>query len=94
MIKRLIDVRFANNMAFATKSINTWSVDDVCDFLQNLELGHLQPKFKENAVSGSDLSSGLTEEDFINELGVTKLQYRKIQTGMTSLAGYDGVAQT
>lgn len=75
-------------MAFATKTVNTWGVDDVCDFLSNLELGHLQPKFKENAVSGSDLTS-LSEEDFHSELGVTKLQYRKIQTGITSLSGYD-----
>lgn len=77
-------------MAFATKSANTWSVDDVCEYLQQLELGHLQPKFRENAVSGSDLTS-LSEDDFHTELGVTKLQYRKIKTGLDSLAGYGSI---
>lgn len=73
-------------MAFATKPVNTWSVDDVCEFLGNLELGHTIPKFKENGVNGSDLTS-LSDEDFTTELGLTKLQHRKIKTGLESLAG-------
>lgn len=95
-------------MAFATKPVNQWSVSDVADYLDQLELSHLKPStqlsifflglccppshlppstaFKENAVSGSDLQA-LTEEDFVNELKVSKLQYRKIKTGLASLEG-------
>ena len=57
--------------------IDSWSVDDVCSFLSSLSLGHVEPAFRNNGIDGLMLSA-LSAEDFETELGLTKLQARKI----------------
>lgn len=55
-----------------------WSVEDVAQFLESIELPHLVKKFRENGVDGLMLHE-LSEEDLTTELGCTKLQARKIR---------------
>ena len=62
----------------AKKSKN-WSVEDVCSYLVRLELAHVSDKFRHNGVDGSFLAD-LKEEDLIAELGLTRLQARKVLT--------------
>ena len=56
-----------------------WSVDDVAEYLNRLSLGHVSDKFRENGVDGAYLLE-LDECDLVNELGLTKLQARKIKS--------------
>ncbi|KAJ8902887.1 hypothetical protein NDN08_006207 [Rhodosorus marinus] len=62
---------------------DAWSVDDVCDFLDKLQLGHLSPAFKENAIGGKDLAE-LTDDDLQSELGCKPLQIKKIRRELDS----------
>lgn len=55
-----------------------WDVQTVCNFIDSIGLASLSPAFKENAVAGSDLIE-LTDEDFTDSLGCTKLQAKKIR---------------
>jgi hypothetical protein len=57
----------------------SWSVDEVCDFLTVLSLGHVEQAFRTNGVDGMLLST-LSAEELEAELGLTKLQARKILT--------------
>ena len=61
------------------KAHHAWSVEEVCSFLERLELGHVGDKFRENGVDGSFLAQ-LSVEDLVEELGLTKLQARKVIT--------------
>ncbi len=54
-----------------------WSVNDVCDWLLTLDLPHVQDNFRLNGVDGQFLAT-LTEEDLVQELGLTRLQARKV----------------
>jgi len=56
----------------------SWGVEDVVQYLQSIELGHLANTFRENGVDGLMLQE-LSEEDLMTELGCTKLQARKIR---------------
>lgn len=56
-----------------------WSVEDVCSYLERLELDHLTDKFRVNGVDGEFLAD-LSEQDLVQELGLTKLQARKVLT--------------
>ena len=55
-----------------------WTVDDVCKYVSDLELGHVAPAFKENAIDGRMLAS-LSEADMVAELGLKPLQARKVK---------------
>ena len=57
----------------------SWRVDEVVEFLHEIELGHLEPIFRENGVDGRFLSE-LPEADLVQELGLTKLQARKLKS--------------
>lgn len=57
--------------------VNRWDVAMVCGFLDTLELGALQDAFRENAVDGQMLKT-LSEDDLVTELGLKKLQARKV----------------
>lgn len=57
----------------------SWRVDKVVEFLHEIELGHLEPIFRENGVDGRFLSE-LLEADLVEELGLTKLQARKLKS--------------
>jgi len=62
----------------AKKSAN-WSVEDVCNYLVRLELPHVTDNFRKNGVDGSFLAD-LTQEDLVNDLGLTRLQAMKVKT--------------
>ena len=66
----------------ATKS--AWPVEQVVSWLGSMALGHVAPQFVANGVDGSFLSE-LTEEDLANELGLSKLQARKVSSRWSSL---------
>ena len=57
----------------------SWRVDKVVEFLHKIELGHLEAIFRENGVDGRFLSE-LQEDDLVGELGLTKLQARKLKS--------------
>lgn len=63
------------------KKVASWSVDHVLRWLQRLELGHLAERFRDNGIDGA-LLKDLTEQEFMSELGLTKLQARKLMTRM------------
>ena len=55
-----------------------WRVDDVVNYLQSLSFGHLESAFRSNGVDGQFLST-LSEDDLTTELGLTRLQARKVK---------------
>ena len=55
-----------------------WSVEDVVGFLGGLDLGHVAPAFRMNAIDGLMLAD-LSEKDMVEELGLTPLQARKVR---------------
>ena len=60
------------------KKFVDWTADDVATWLGQLELSHLAPSFLDSAVDGALLSE-LTQEELVSELGLTKLQARKVK---------------
>lgn len=69
--------------ALGHRNCRNWSVEDVAQYLEQIELKHVIPKFRENGVDGLMLHE-LSEEDLMTELGCTKLQARKIMRQTTS----------
>lgn len=59
------------------KRFASWSVDEVVMYLDNLGLGHAAAAFRRDAIDGRMLAE-LCEEDFVGELGLTRLQARKV----------------
>ena len=59
-----------------------WTVDDVCKYIADLELGHVIAAFRDNAVDGRMLAS-LSEADLVAELGLKPLQARKVKDRLT-----------
>ena len=62
----------------AKRNCSAWSTDGVAEYLARLELGHLEAKFRENGVDGQMLVC-LSDEDLVTELGLSKLQARKVR---------------
>lgn len=60
-----------------SKPIELYSVQDVQQLLEDLDLNHLKAIFVKNAVNGRDLLS-YDKDTLIRELGTTELQARKI----------------
>lgn len=60
-----------------------WRVEDVVRFLKELELGHLEQVFRLNGVDGRFLFS-LSEAELVSELGLSRLQARKVKLSLTS----------
>lgn len=61
----------------------SWSVEDVMAWLETLSLGHIAERFRDNGVDGEFLAE-LSEEDLVTELGLTKLQAKKIKARFPS----------
>ena len=59
------------------KAVQIPHIEDVVRYLDGLGLGHVANKFRENAVDGDFLAT-LCEEDLVAELGLTRLQARKV----------------
>ena len=62
----------------AKRGCRHWSVGDVVAFLHQLELGHVEELFRTNGVDG-DMLQDMSEDDLHSELGLTRLQARKVQ---------------
>ena len=60
------------------KRPRTWTVNDVVDFLQSCDFPHLGDMIRSNGVDGEVLVS-LSDSEMKEELGLTKLQVRKIR---------------
>lgn len=58
-------------------AIENWSTDDVQSLLEDIGLGHLAPKFKDNGVNGKDLLE-LEDDDYRESLGCSNLQVRQL----------------
>lgn len=58
---------------------NAWDVEEVVKYMECLGLSHRADKFREDAIDGEMLCS-LSEEDLISEVGLSKLQARKVIT--------------
>ena len=76
--KRTAGVGFTGDTPEAKRGPQSWSVGDVLQYLDKLDLGHVKDTFINNAVDG-ELLMGLSPEDLVQELGLTKLQARKIK---------------
>ena len=66
-------------------AVRDWGVDAVCDYLAGLELGHLAPGFRSNGIDGKMLLE-LSEEELVGELGLTKLQAKKVRGRLLTLS--------
>ena len=60
-----------------------WSVDDVVAYLGRLGLGHLRVPLRASGVDGAFLDT-LSEEDLVQELGLSRLQARKVMGRLPS----------
>jgi hypothetical protein len=59
----------------------TYDTDEVCIWIMAIGLGSKVDAFRENAVDG-DMLLSLTAEDFVDPLGLTSLQAKKIQRSL------------
>ena len=67
------------NTPEAKRTSATATVQEVAEWLATIGLGHVAPTFIDNAVDGLFLL-GLSEQDLVSELGLTKLQARKVKS--------------
>lgn len=67
-------VNVVNDVVMGT-SVSDWSQAEVASFLEDIGLGHLAPKFKDNGVNGKDLLE-LEDEDYRESLSCSNLQVR------------------
>jgi uncharacterized protein (AIM24 family) len=65
------------------KAIESWSVDDVVEWLTGIGLGHKVDAFREKAIDGKQLL-GTPPEEWKKTLGLSNLQVRKIQRELES----------
>ena len=63
-----------NFLHTAIKSVSEWTVEDVSDWLDELNLGEYKESFTDNAISGEHLTS--LGKDDLSELGVKRLGHR------------------
>ena len=68
----------------AKKQCQHWSAGEVAQWLDTLSLGHLSECFRENGVDGSFLAE-LSEDELRGELGLTRLQAKKIRSRWLSV---------
>ena len=68
----------------AKKQCQHWSAGEVAQWLDTLSLGHLSERFRENGVDGSFLAE-LSEDELRGELGLTRLQAKKIRSRWLSV---------
>ena len=76
--KRSAGPGFTGETPERQKTAAEWTVAEVVKYLHDLSLEHLSPNFVANGVDGSFLIE-LSEADLVAELGLTKLQARKIK---------------
>ncbi len=72
----------------STVRVESWSINDVSNWLASVSLSQYQPAFKEGAVDGAFLCE-LTDEDLRNTLGVEhRLHRKKILFSIRCLKNY------
>ncbi|XP_062856891.1 SH3 and multiple ankyrin repeat domains protein 2-like isoform X2 [Trichomycterus rosablanca] len=64
----------SSNKPFASKAVNSWTKEDVADWLESLNLAEHRGAFLENDIEGTHLPS-LQKQDLI-DLGVTRVGHR------------------
>lgn len=83
-----LDVSAAAAAATVLRSrepVNRWTVEDVCTFVGGLSMPDgVIKSFRENAVDG-DMLLGLSDSDIQEELGMLKLQVRKLRRELDRL---------
>mmetsp|Transcript_6746 Transcript_6746/g.14892 ORF Transcript_6746/g.14892 Transcript_6746/m.14892 type:complete len:556 (-) Transcript_6746:180-1847(-) len=62
----------------SAKPVELWSSSEVLEYLHRINLDALVPKFKEHEIKGEDLVM-LTESEMKADIGITKLQARRIK---------------
>ena len=62
----------------AKRRCSTWNVEDVVAYIKSLGLGHVEDKFRDNAIDGQMLID-TPEDELRSELGLLPLQARKIR---------------
>ena len=78
LTKRYANAGFTGETPEPKRKASGWAVNDVVNYIESLSLGHVKDKFIENAIDGRFLME-LSEEDLTAELGLTKLQARKVK---------------
>jgi hypothetical protein len=76
-------VRTHNTMGANDKAIESWSVDDVIEWLTGIGLGHKVEVFREKSIDGKQLL-GIPAEEWKETLGLSNLQVRKMQRELES----------
>lgn len=73
---RVKDSKGAGNgsASFAEKALDSWSVDDVCEWLESLDYGSYQERFTEGNVTGQRLAE--LDENDLQALGVANILHR------------------
>eukprot|EP00798_Chlamydomonas_sp_ICE-L_P005703 gene5703-17599_t len=64
--------------SYKEKPVAEWTAFDVSTYLNEIGLGSLEKVATENALSGNDLVE-LTQEELQHDLGITRLQARKMK---------------
>jgi hypothetical protein len=77
--KRRLDTGTGSSPEAKRAVRSTWSVDEVLQFLVDISLRHVCEVFRENGVDGQFLTE-LDEAELVSELGLTKLQAKKIKS--------------
>ena len=62
----------------------SWTIDEAITFVRDLGLGQLEISFRSNAVDGRLLAE-LSEAELVSELGMTKLQAKKLASRLPQL---------
>jgi hypothetical protein len=69
-----------SSFAFKQKSPNTWTVDDVCDWLRSFGFDKFVESFREEHISGDFLMAHLQDREVMEDLGVTKnVQMKRLE---------------
>ena len=61
------------------KRVTRWTVEQVCEHLDRIDLGHTKEQFRSNGIDGSFLAE-LSEAELMQELGLTRLQAKKVKS--------------
>jgi SAM domain (Sterile alpha motif) len=89
--KKSTEVTISNKMRPTIKSIDAYSVDDVALWLFCQGMGEAAiASFRQNDIDGGMLAT-LTQEELVSDLGLTRLQAKKVQR---SIEFTNGLART
>lgn len=67
--------------------MRSWTVDQVCDFLREINLEKHVGAIRENGVDGATLIDAINEDGALEELGVGKFAISKLRTKLNTFDG-------